>query len=281
MRVDRDMMPGRILHHAQVVVAHPLSLMPFAQHRALRHVLSFDLPGIADIAGLHRIDANRVEQRERLVHLPLVVADRATGLVVADQVHALRLRIGSESAQVVVGCRLAEIEVPAIGEPVAIPAHVPAFDQHAAEAVGGGEVDVALGVFRGRPVPRSRRPRFLVQVQRPPHPHVLVRLEPADIAEPVRLVEVEDQAGLDQVGRALADLDRPPRRLERRRPHDRRWPATRRQRGMQHLPLALRQVHAGVVDQRRLVQGHVQAIVGAQVDVMVAQIGTAAWRDRV
>ena len=232
VRIDRDAMLRRILHHAQMMIAHPLAFMPFAQHRPLGDVLALDLPGIADVTRLHCVDAEPVEQRKGRVHLPLVMTDRASGFVMADQVYALRRCVRGETAQVVIRRRLAEVEVPTIGEPVAIPTHVPAFHQHAAEAVFRGEVDVASGVRRGRTVLRPGRPGFLVQVQRPPHAHVLAGLEPADVTEFVRFVEIEDQVRLDQIGRLRADLDRPPWCLERRGTHDRSGITARRERGM-------------------------------------------------
>ena len=265
VRVDRDAVLRRRFQHPQVVAAHPLTFVPFADHRIACGVLPFDLPGIADVAGLHRIDSEPVEQCEGFVHLPLVVADRAAGLVVPDQVHALRFRVGGQALQVVVLGRLAEIEVPAVGEPVAVPADVPAFDQHAAKPVLGGEVDVAPGVRGGRAVLRPGRPGFLVQVQRPPHADVLVRLEPAHVAEPVRLVEVEDQAGFDQTAGPVADRDRAPRRGERRLPHDLRGTA-RRQRSAQPAVAPAHQVHAGVIHQRGFVDAEMRAVRGAQGD---------------
>src|SRR5690606_26955468 len=94
--------------------------------------------------------------------------------------------------------------------------------------------------------------------------HVLGRLEPADVADGVGLVEVEDQAGLDQVTGTLADLDRAPRGGERGGAVHRAALAGRGQRGAQHVAVATGQVHAGVVDQRRLVDGDVQPVAGAQ-----------------
>ena len=254
VRVDRDVPLRRLLDHAQVVVAHPLALVPFAHHRAAGVVLALDVAGVADIAGLDHVHAVARVPLERGRQLPLIVADRAGGLVVADQVHALAGGIPRQCRQVEVGGGAGEVEAPAVGEPVAVPARVPAFHQHAAEAVGGGEVDVAPGVGGGGAVPGAGRPGLGFQVQRPPHADVLGRREPAHVADGIGLVEVEDQAGFGQVAGALADLDRAPRRGERQRAHHRGVAAAGRERGTQHVAVTTCQVHAGVVHQCGLVQ---------------------------
>ena len=110
---------------------------------------------------------------------------------------------------------------------------------------------------------RTCRPAFLLQMQRPPHADILRRLEPADIAEFVGLVEIEDQAGFDQPASAIGDLDGAPRRGERHAAYDFRRTSGRQHRA-QPPAVAFREIHAGVVDQRRLVDGDVNAVVGAQ-----------------
>src|SRR5690606_33078586 len=262
--VDGDLPLRRGLDHAQVVVAHPLALVPLAHHRASRLVLALDVTGVADVAGLDHVHAGARVQVEGRLQLAFVMADRAGGFVVADQVHALAGGVSGQFRQVEVRGGAGEVEAPAVGEPVAVPARVPAFHQHAAEAVLRGEVDVAAGIGGGRAVPGAGAPGLLLQVQRPPHAHVLGRLEPADVADGVGLVEVEDQAGLDQVTGTLADLDRAPRGGERGGAVHRAALAGRGQRGAQHVAVATGQVHAGVVDQRRLVDGDVQPVAGAQ-----------------
>src|SRR5690606_3324778 len=126
------------------------------------------------------------------------------------------------------------------------PADVPALDQHAAEAVLGGEVDVAQGVFGGRAVPGPRVPAARVEVHVPPDADVLHRLEPADVAELVGLVEVQDQAGFDEAAGLVGDLDGPPGGVERRFAHDGRAGQAGRQHGAEPAALDPAQVHAGI-----------------------------------
>ena len=58
--------------------------MPLARHRAVR-VRPLDLPGIGDIAGLDDMLAMIGGEFEGGVDLALIMADRAAGLVMADQ----------------------------------------------------------------------------------------------------------------------------------------------------------------------------------------------------
>src|SRR5690606_35765390 len=95
------------------------------------------------------------------------------------------------------------------------PSGVPPFDEHAADVVRGGEVDVALGVLcRCAVTPTLDVPGGSADVHFPPDADVLHRLEPTHVTERVRLVEIEDEFRFDQSAGVRADLDRSPRRLE-------------------------------------------------------------------
>jgi hypothetical protein len=87
--------------------------------------------------------------------------------VVADEPDAL-FRVARDLGDIEIGIGLGEAEVPPLREPVAVPALVPALDQHAAEAVGfAAKSIIALGVGGGRAVLRPAVPGLLVEV----HPH--------------------------------------------------------------------------------------------------------------
>ena len=108
-------------------------------------------------------------------------------------------------------------------------------------------------------------------VDLPPHPDVLARLDPrrVPVADRARVVEVQDERGLDQVPGGVADDQRPPGRAVRRRsPHldaigqrDQRRAQRRRGGLVVHRRL---HVHRRVVDQVRLVQRRVAGV--ARVD---------------
>jgi hypothetical protein len=88
--------------------------------------------------------------------------------------------------------------------------------------------------------------------------------EPADVAQPVGFVEVEDEVGRGvQRGRAVGELDGAPWRLERQRAFH--LPAFRggRELGAEAAALGAAQPHARIVDQRGLVEGDMQAVIGA------------------
>src|SRR6202008_4818505 len=97
----------------------------------------------------------------------------AGGFVMADEPDAALARIGGDRRGVEVRARFREAEFAALPQPVAAPAAVPTLDQHAAEAVDRGEVDVPLRVRGGRTVARTGTPGLGVEVQRPPDADVL------------------------------------------------------------------------------------------------------------
>ena len=278
MRVDRQVAARGFLHHLQVVAGHELPVMPLAPQRATGRIAAVDLAVVADVTCLELVDAQPCVQVQRSAQLVLVVLDGTAGFMVADQVHALVQAIRRQRFNVEIGRGTGEIEVVAIAYPHAVPAWVPAFHQHATEAVRGGEVDHLLRLCGGRRMLRPGRPALVVQVHRPPHAEVLGWLHPAHIAQRVGFVEVEDQVRFDQASSAVGDLQRAPRRGEGRGTVH--LPAFGRGRQLcaQALALGAAQPHAGVVHQRGLVDRHVQAIAAAQGHWRMHQRHLAQWR---
>ena len=208
-------------------------------------------PDLAHTEALVEIKSN--------VHLPRVIADVARGLVVADEAHAAFARIRGHGFDVEIRVGGAEVEDLAVVEPVAVPAEVPTLDQHAAEAVVGGEVDVALGVGGGRAVLGPTAPGLDLDVHAPPDADVLAGLDPADVAQRVRRIEVEDQVGVDEPGGAVGDMQGTPGRNEAGAGAHAHAVVPGREVGFQHAVALLVEHHRGVVDKRSLVDGDVQA----------------------
>src|SRR5215211_7655137 len=92
--------------------------------------------GIRNVARLDRIDAKRAVEGKCGVQLSLVVDDSPRSLVVRNEFYTLLLRVRGNRGEVVVRIRPGERESVCILDPVAVPAGVPPFDKHAAEAVG-------------------------------------------------------------------------------------------------------------------------------------------------
>ena len=136
VHVHHDVVVGRVLGGAHVVVHHPLAVVVLAARDDAAHV-----------AGFHGVVAVRLHEAVGGVQAALVVGDRAAGFVVHDELHALAGGVALQLVHVEVGVGRHEVEhffLPVAG-PV-FPAHVPAFHQHALDVVLGGEVDVALHV---------------------------------------------------------------------------------------------------------------------------------------
>ncbi len=202
-------------------------------------------------------------QRERAVHLPLVVLDPPGRFVVDDQLDALLVGVAGQRREVVVGIGFRERERVAVLDPVAVPAHIPAFDQHAAQPVCGREIDIAFRVRRRGAVFGPGAPRHRADVHAPPDAHILHRLDPARVLNDARRIEVQAEQGRRQIGRAVGQLDGAPRRHERGPPPDLDPVGVGRQRRAQRTRLHAgpAQEHARVVHQVRLVNHDERAAV--------------------
>src|SRR3546814_3878994 len=99
--------------------------------------------------------------------------------------------------------------------PIACPALVTSLDEHAAEAVLRRECDRLLRPLGRRAMLGAFGPAPVAADHPPPDADIFHRLEPADVAELVRLVEVEFEIAFDQPRRIVGDADRSPRGRER------------------------------------------------------------------
>ena len=86
---------------------------------------------------------------------------------------SLRLRVRGEAGQIVVGIRLREGEGVLVRDPVAVPADVPPFHQHAARSRSPRRSRCTARVRRRRAVLGPRRPGHRVDVHAPPDADVL------------------------------------------------------------------------------------------------------------
>ncbi len=214
VRVHCDFALRRFGHDFHVVALHHLAFGAFARLVAIgMHVAQ--VAGVGDVAGLDRLHPACGHQVEPGFELAFVIADIAAGLVMAHDRHALFGSVAGKFLKVIIGIAFGETEFAAVEEPVSVPADIPTFDQHALEPVFRSEVDVALHVFGGGTVLQARTPGFLLEVERPPYADIFVRFEPADVTEPVRLVEVELHKALGKARGIVGDTDRAPWRCKR------------------------------------------------------------------
>ena len=259
MAVDADMIFGGGLHDAQIMVHHPLAFMPFAMLRAIG-VDPLDLAGIGDIAGLHHLLAMVGRPFEGTVELTVIMAGRAAGFMMADQGDALGPGIGGKAVCIEILGRLREVHFIAIAEPVAVPADIPALDQHGGDAAGGGEIDIAADIGGGGAMFGAARPAPFALDHVPPDADELARLDPRNIAQLVGLVQVQDHVIHVEAGGVVGDGDGAPgggeagvaRHLGRARP--------RRQIGSERIALGAGEIHAGIIDQRGFMQGDMGAV---------------------
>ena len=259
MAVDADMIFGGGLHDAQIMVHHPLAFMPFAMLGAVG-IDPLDLAGIGDIAGLHHLLAMVGRPFEGTVELAVIMAGRSAGFMMADQGDALGFRIGGKAVGVEILGRLREVHCIAVAEPVAVPADIPALDQHGGDAAGSGEIDVAADIGGGGAMFGAARPAPFALDHVPPDADELARLDPRNIAQLVRLVQVQDHVVHVEAGGIVGDGDGAPgggeagvaRHLGRACP--------RRQIGAESVALGTGEIHARIIDQRGLMQGDMSAV---------------------
>ena len=223
--IDGDLMLSSLLDGVEVVVHHALAVVMLTTGDDVAYVAALD-SGVAVVS--HKL--------VRLLHMALVVRDRAGGLVVHDELHALALSVVTELSDVEVGVRSDEVKdtVLAVAEPV-FPTDIPALDEDSIEAVLSGEVDVLLDVLRIGSVLAIRlhlrvvgltdlhigqvvgvRPRALTRDHLPPDTYILDRLDPVGRLIGTRLVEVVRQLRGEDIACITADDSRTPRGVEGR-----------------------------------------------------------------
>ena len=274
MGVDHDSVFRGLLDGIQVVVDEPLAVMVLAAGNDRPDIAAFDGP----VAVLPH-------ETVGIVETALVVADRRRGFVVHDHLHAPFAGVFADRFEVEVRVGRHEVEHPVlrVPEPV-LPAFVPALDQHAVEAVPGGEVDVTHDVFGRGSVPAvgadlrvvgfaelHRRelvgvgPAALPGDHLPPDPDVLHRADPRRILDAARFVEVEREATGQDVAGVVADDYGPPRRDARSLQIAFGALGVGCEPRFQREALVVEvQVHAGEVDERRFVDVDVESVVGFQ-----------------
>ena len=191
MRVDRNMIARRCFDNLEVMPCRCLPLMPIVNDVAItsKH---FEPTGIGHITGLDTVDAQRAVERERRVHLAFVMSGVGRGFMMADQRHALFAAVVGDGFEIEIVIGLSEAEIFAIGEPVAVPAFIPAFDQQSGEAVCRRKVDHLPGIGVRRAVLGSGSPTLPIKVHTPPDADKFARMDPAYVAQLVGLVEVQD-----------------------------------------------------------------------------------------
>ena len=183
--------------------------------------------------------------------------------------------ISVESREIEVRIRGHEVEdvVFLLVVPV-FPAFVPAFYQKCVKAVLRRKIYVAADIFIVRAVIAvgpdrgivghtelngrklvGVRPLALPRNHLPPDAHIFYGMDPAHILKGAGLVEVEDKAGGEHLGRAFADLHRPPGRPARCLEPSFHPLCIRRKPGAEgHLPGVQVEVHRGIIHHFRFVK---------------------------
>ena len=205
VRIDGDVVGRRDLGHVQIVPHHVLAGEPFTTPALVN-----DVPAVADISRFDGRDAVTFIQTHRVLQLRVVVGDGSRGLVVADQFETQPLPIRHDRIHVEIRIGLCEAEFVAIGGPIAIPALVPALDQHAVEAVFGREIHVALGVAGGGPMLGAAFPSGFVDVHFPPDTHEFSGLDIGHAAELVGFIEIELNTAVGERAGGIGDQHRAP-----------------------------------------------------------------------
>ena len=265
VHVEHDPMLRGQLRHALEVAHHVLPEMVLTgrTHR----------PGIAR---LHHADAQRAAPREGLRHHRLVVRHVAAGLVVTDQLHAAFARMGRHALQVQVGRGRHLVEA-GIGAP-AVPARVPAFEQHRVHAGIGRGIDAGQRACGGGAVALTGRPRVRAQVHLPPDAQVGHRADPRWVGDAARFVQVEQEVRGEQARRIGAHQQHAPRGAQRAHALHARAIGPGHQVGAVHAARVLLQRHGRVVHQRGLVHGQVDALARAHRQRRVHPGGLAQGR---
>ena len=238
----------------------PLAVVPLHRGRARGSPRRDDPARVGDITHLDRPDAEAAVELHRILKLCFVIRDIAVGFVMADQGDALLARIVGDRFQVEVGRWLREVERPAV------PAGVPPLDEHAAETMLRGEIDILPGARGGRAMIRPLAPTPRPADHAPPDADIFHRLHPAHIAELVRFVEIEFEVACHKPRCIVGDADRAPGRCEGQIAGHARPVRRRRQRRTKLAPLGALEPHRRIIDERRFVKRQMRAVVEAHRD---------------
>ena len=271
MGIDCDTALGRFGDDPQMMTLHHLAFRAFTCLTPVRMNIT-QVASVSDIAGLDRFHAACCHQVEARFKLTFVVPNVTGSLVVTNNRHAFCRGISRQLFKVIVGVGLCEAEELAVEEPVAVPADIPAFDEHPFKAMLGSEIDISLGVLGCRAVRCSREatvrsrtdigaPAFFAQMQRPPDTHVLVWFHPADITKLVGFIQIEFDITHGEASRIRTDADCTPWSMERQ-VTDRTCcsAAGWRQRGTEIGASGPLHPHPSKIDQLRLMDRNMRAI---------------------
>ena len=246
--VDADLVLGSFLHRPVQFVHPVLSVVGLLAVHQQVHV-----------AGLDVVHAVALIERVGVVNLREVILGVGRGLIVDYHLDALGGGVFHDGVEVIVRVGLSEAEALAILHPVAVPAEVPAFDQHAAEVVRRREIDVALRALGGGTV-AFRIQRIVVPcvkelMQNPPDADVFAGLDPRRVFDLAGLVEVEHQARFDQPAGTVGDDHGAPWGDAGVADIDGRSVRPWHQRGLERAFVRGNEVHLREVEQRRFVDG--------------------------
>ena len=202
--VDPDLILCSRLNDADLVIDHPLALMPFAVFLAVR-IFALHLGRIGYITGFddHIIVVGR--KFECLVELLFIMRRGAAGLMVSDKADAFFLAIGNQHVDIEISGWLGKVHIIAITEPVAVPAHIPTLDEQVGDLVGCSKINVAFHIFVGGTMLGTACPAPFAFDHVPPDARKFARLDPADVAQFVRFIQVEHQMAVVNSGGVIRD----------------------------------------------------------------------------
>ena len=201
MGIDHDLPRSCLLGHFLVMPDAVLAVVVMAGQQPAR------------ITGLQVMDAIGRRPVQGRIQLAFIVQDIAAGFVVKDIGNAFGIGIPQDLIEIEIRRRLREIERFAV--PPGLPAVIPAFEKHTVHVVGCGEINIPLGILRGGTMPAVIVPGLDAQVHSPPDADIFRRLDPGDVFDGTRFIEVQDQGRIDQSDRLPGNLHRPPGSLER------------------------------------------------------------------
>ena len=253
VREDGVMVPRRRLHDLLQALDRILAIGPFGLVQTRPDIAQFDRPHAVAVIIVER----GFELAQIIPHLP-------AGFVMADQVHPLGTRMSRHLGHIEGGLRAVEQEarmavLPPFGH---VPADIPSLDQYALDPVRRRPVDIGFGLGGGRAQLRPRLPGQQAGMHRPEDADIFLRLHPGHVAQPVGLVEVEDDGRVRQMRRIRGHHHHPPRR---HRPAMRPRPVAigpGREIRLERAAILLghTQVHRGEIDQRGFVHRHRDAV---------------------
>ena len=184
VHIKRRMVSGSSLHDFPIMTYVVLPMMVVSAGQS------------SGISGLHAVNPHVGIPLVCFIQLPLVIENITSGFVMPDNLNAFFTGVAGYLFDIEVCIRLGVVE--RLRAAPVLPTFIPSLVHHGFYIVGGGKVNVTLGVFSSRTVSVVNHPTLHAKMHPPPDTYVLHRSYPIRSFQRTRLIQVQYKSRIDQ-----------------------------------------------------------------------------------